>query len=829
MPKKNRSAGDSTPDPRRQPTQDEMLAAGKIPFGTKPEGQSAQDPLKVQIVGDDFFEQLKAAFGQGIGGQGSGKGGKNQFDAIIQSQQAMAQATKDITREMQATAAMIRDLQSSSADTMTKMTEQMAQQRQADRDQMSQMITLMAQGGLGGPGGQPGHGGDEEHNSWYNPYGGGFVSYGSLGQRTRARAANFFSSQYGSQSLPKSGPVSNKRIARARAADAFSQGLGHGGIMGAARRMPWLGGAMAAFDTANNAATWLTDQRAQNAVYQSMTGGANTSMQSGTDAGGLFGDLGQFFAGGRSTSTTGLGNRMAAEGFELGQRFSPGGMTGADAQALFQGVTGMGYTGAQRSGALQFATGNYQSLGMNQAQSMQLISLSAQHAQTSLSELASELQNVTKAAVATGQSAQGVQAAFTQNYAQALQAGLGQGAAQTAGAATNIASAGGRATAGSNTASALNNMSSLYQMAGMSGKTPGQILAGGSQVQEQVLGQFAASRMPAYLGQGAMGALQQIIQNHGGAAAVSKNPGLQQSVAKEFMKTYQGYNPIQVQALMSQIDPGMASKDPQSQMQHVVNLLSGNNMASQAANQQAAMTPQAVSQQEFQSKKAPDVNDGGVKGVGWSNFSWNMKQQGEKDYSDAGFFSNLFGGSESEAAGARQTNATYYNSYQKDTGKTNPVIEGLLTKYGNDPNIRFKVKTASGDKAVTFGEAIQNFSDQLSSGDAQIVSSDKELNGQSVGDVAGTVAGTKVTSTDRQWSGSDYDKVAQEVGATNTNTGQGGSTANNADSSNGTGGKISVTLSPEVQKLFTFSTSGSVILNDSASSGTPAGQSTGPK
>lgn len=823
MPKKNRSAGDSTPDPRRQPSTDEMLAAGKIPLGG-PQGQAARDPVKVEIVGSDFFDQLKAAFGQSMGSP-AGAPGKNQFEAIIQSQQAMAQAAKDITQEMRATAAMIRDLQSSSADTMTKMTEQSARQRQADRDQMTQLIQTLGAGG-GGGGRETGHG-----YAYYDPGQNRYTSYGSLNDRLRARAASRMEARYG-QSSGGAHESEDYKAAMAGSREASSrvaQGLAHSGIRGALSRVPYVGDAMAVGETVNDAAVWLTDERAKNAVYQSMTGGANTSMQSGSDATGLLGDLSSFFAGGSSSNSSGLGNRMAEEGFSLGQRFSPGGMTEADSQALFQGVTGLGYSGSQRSGALSFATGNYRDLGMNQAQSMQMIALSAQHAQTSLSELASQLQSVTRAARATGQSAAGVQQAFAQNYAQALQAGLGQGAAQTAAASTNIATAGGRATAGSNASGALGNMSTLYQIAAMSGKKPGQILAGGAQVQEQALGQFAASRMPAYLGQGAMSALQQIIQDHGGAAAVAKNPGLQQSVAKEFMRTYSGYNPIQVQALMSQIDPSMASKDPQSQMQQVVNLMSGNNMASQAANQREAMTPKAVGQQEFQSKKAPDVNDGGVKGVGWSNFAWNMKQQGEKDYGNAGFFSNLFGGSETTASVARQTNATYYNSYQKDTGKTNPVIEQLLSKYGNDPNIRFRVKTASGDKAVTFGEAIQSFADQLSSGEAQIVSSDKELNGQTVGDVAGSVAGTRVTSAGRQWSGSDYDKVAQDLGATNTNTGQGGSTTNAADASNGTGGTISVTLSPDVQKLFNFSTSGAVQLNGAAAAGTPAPQSTGPK
>jgi hypothetical protein len=835
MPKKNRSQGDSSDgSDKRRPTQDEMIAAGKIPFNN-PQG-GTPDPgkiQKVQIVGDDFFEQLKNFVGGGQSGGGQA-GGKNQFDAIIQSQKAMTQAAHDITQEMKATAAMIRDLQSSSATMMTQMSGQFAQQRQQDRDQMTQLIQVLTMnGGLGGGGtggGSGGHGGGGHGGMGYNPQNGSYQSYGSLGQRMRAGAANYLANTHGTAGLPK-GATNPGRLRKAAAVTNIAGGLAQGGVGSALSRVPYVGAAIAAGESVNKAATWLTDQRAANAPYQSIYGGGNTGMASETDVPGLFGDLGQFFSGGDSNSTTGLGNRMAEEGFSLGQRFTGGGMNDADSRALFQGVSALGYTGDRRSGALNFATGNYQSLGMNQQQSMQLITLSAQHAQGSLAGLATQLQNVTKAAQQTGLSAQSVQAAFTQNYAQALQSGMGQGAGQIASAATNVAAAGGRATTSSNQLSALNNPAMLYMAASQQGMTPGQLEAGSQgnpALMTGALGATTQKMMQSYLGSGTMGSLSQLIQQNGGGAAVSKSPGLQMEVGRQLMQTG-GYNVTAVRAMMQYVDPGMANASDDQIAAWIANQGAGNNLSSQAANMTAANKPQAVGQQEFQSKKAPDINDGGVKGVGFSNYAWNMKQQGEKDYSAAGFWSNLFGGSQSDAAVTRQTNATYYNTYEKNNKKNNPVIEKLLNQYGNDPNIRFKVKTKDGDKAVTFGEAIQNFSDQLSSGTAQIVSSNGDLNGQSVGSIAGTVAGTKVTSTSSSWSGSDYGTVAGEIGATNTDTGQGGSQADNNAASSGTGGTISVSLSPEAQKLFTFSTSGAVSLNSSASAGVPADQSTGPK
>jgi hypothetical protein len=210
----------------------------------------------------------------------------------------------------------------------------------------------------------------------------------------------------------------------------------------------------------------------------------------------------------------------------------------------------------------------------------------------------------------------------------------------------------------------------------------------------------------------------------------------------------------------------------------------------------------------------------GKKGVGFSNFAWDQHSRGESMMSDAGMWSNLFNGDQTNQGNTLEVNSDYYNEMTKGTGKSDPVIEKLISQYGTDPDIRFKVQSKDGEKAVTFGEAIRYFSDQLSSGSASIVSSNKDINNRKVSDIAGST-GAKVTSDKSSWSGSDFAAVASEVGATDGTT--------SAASDNTGGGSITLSLSAEAQRLFSVQTSGGVALDNSAAAGRPSPQSTGPK
>lgn len=823
MPKTNRSHGDSshTGRARRSTPEDEMLAAGRIPLG--PQG-NAGEPTKVQLVSGttDFFDAFKAALGTG---SASAAGG-DQFQAVLRSQEAMTQAAREITEELKVATAMMRDLQGRSLESITRMNEQTARDRAEDRAQMDQLIQMLAAGGIGGGGGGGGHGGGHGGGGHgapiYNPTTGGYVSYGGIGGRINAGVANWINQSQGTPSVGRHASAATRH--RAAIMSRIAGGFAQGGVGMALRRVPVLGATIAAGEGINDVAEWLTNERAQNARYQSVLGGANNSGDSrgnpGTSAGGLIGDLSQFFSGSTSQSTSGLGNRMAEEGYMIGQRFSSGGFDEESARQLFQGVTSLGYTGNRRAGALDFASANYRTMGMGQDESMQLIAMSARYAQSSLQGLSRELQNVTKTATRTGQSAQVMRQAFAETYSAALQASGGAGAGQLAEAATNMTGAGGRLLAGANPLSVLNDPTSKYQMASAMGMTPSQLEAAGQTnpgVTMQALGKRSDMYMRS-LGQGNLKTIQDLIGQQGGKQKVAGDSNLMANVASGLMSS-RGYDITVARNIVSQIDPSMANASDSAIAQYIVNYQTGNNPGAQGQALRDQMTPKNISAGDRAAKKGDQADSAGSHGKGWGSFAWEQHLRGQGMQSDAGPISNLFNGDQTNQGYTLQVNSDYYNELTKGTGKSDPVIEKLISEYGTDPDIRFKVKTKNGDKAVTFGEAIRSFSDQLSSGQASIVSSNKDINNRQVKDIAGST-GAQITSDKNDWQGSDYDKVASEIGA------------NNPDDSakeNTGGGTVTISLSPEAQRLLSVSTSGNVDLDNSAAAGRPAPQSTGPK
>jgi len=794
-----------------------MLAAGRIPLG--PQG-NAGEPAKVQLVSGttDFFDAFKAALGTG---SSSATGSGDQFQAVLRSQEAMTQAAREITEELKVATAMMRDLQVRSAESITRMNEETARQRIDDRAQMDQLIQALSTGGGIDGGGGHGRGGGGGHGH-YDPSSGRFASYGSIGSRVNARAATWLHTNYGTPSVGRHASAQTAR--NAAMMSRVAGGFAHGGAGAALRRVPYVGTAIAAAEGINDAAEWLTNERAQNARYQSVLGGSNNSMDNRgnpvTSVGGLIGDLSQFFSGSSSDSTSGLGNRMAEEGYAIGQRFSSGGFDEESARQLFQGVTSLGYTGDRRAGALDFAGANYKTMGMGQDESMQLIATSAKYAQSSLQGLSRELQNVTKTAVRTGQSAQVMRQAFAETYSAALQASGGAGSGALAEAATNMVGSGGRLLAGANPLSVLNDPTSKYQMASAMGMTPSQLEAAGQTnpgVTMQALGKRSDMYMRS-LGQGNLNTLKDLINQQGGSRKVAGDSNLMANVASSLMGS-RGYDITVARNIVSQIDPSMANASDSAIAQYIVNYQAGNNPGNQASALQDQMTPKNISAADRASKKGDQADSAGSKGVGWGSFAWQQHLRGQAMQDDAGMWSNLFNGDQTNQGYTLQINSDYYNELTKGTGKSDPVIEKLISEYGNDPNIRFKVKTKNGDKAVTFGEAIRSFSDQLSSGQASIVSSNKDLNNRQVKDIAGST-GAQITSDKNDWQGSDYDKVASEIGAGTSDSGAKDNTG---------GGSVTISPTPELQKWFNFATSGNANLDNSAASGRPMDQSTGPK
>ena len=206
-----------------------------------------------------------------------------------------------------------------------------------------------------------------------------------------------------------------------------------------------------AYQGANFIAGKVTDQRAQNAAYQDIYGGTNMA---------------------------GMGQRFLQAGYSMGQLFSGGMTPGMSAQA-FKGVSAMGYQGTARQQRLDFVSSNYKSMGMSVDESMQLIQSASQNLTTSLGDLHKQLQQVTKTAQETGQSAQIMRQSFVQNFGVTSGAGAGLGAGALAtGITATSGLALGRQFAGTSTAGMLGSLQQQAITGVYAGYTnPGQFMA----------------------------------------------------------------------------------------------------------------------------------------------------------------------------------------------------------------------------------------------------------------------------------------------------------------------------------------------------------------
>ena len=141
----------------------------------------------------------------------------------------------------------------------------------------------------------------------------------------------------------------------------------------------------------------IASQRHQNAYYQSILGGSNLA---------------------------GAGQRAEQIGFRLS---TLGNLTGGQANALFQGVTSLDMTGAQRTNAMDQAIQMYDQLGVSIQTSLQLITTAATNGNRELAGLADSIKSVTNAAVAGQVNANVARQTFANLTQAAVQGGV-QGA-----------------------------------------------------------------------------------------------------------------------------------------------------------------------------------------------------------------------------------------------------------------------------------------------------------------------------------------------------------------------------------------------------------------
>lgn len=259
--------------------------------------------------------------------------------------------------------------------------------------------------------------------------------------------------------------------------------LGHGGA--GLRAVPYVGAAIAGVEAVKQGATFVANQRAENAPWQAIYGGSNFSQIQN--------------------------QRLPQMGFQLNQLMS-GGLPWQQSQQAFQGVSALGFSGSQRSSDLNFITSNYMNMGMSVADSLKLVTEASKDFNKNLVGLSSGLKSASDAARNTGQSAQLGRQTFTQQYTNLSQQFGGPGTANVASALTDVTMGMGREMQGLDLSGMYTSQTSRYIMSGLLGESMGNLEAdissgnsrafkGGDEMLQRALKPFQTQQVTAVVAQ----------------------------------------------------------------------------------------------------------------------------------------------------------------------------------------------------------------------------------------------------------------------------------------------------------------------------------------
>ena len=593
------------------------------------------------------------------------------------------------------------------------------------------------------------------------------------------------------------------------AASGFASGFAEGGVMGGMRAIPAVAAPIMAAEAVNKGATWLTNQRAANAQYQSIYNQGNV--------GNIFSDLGSFFSGGSGGSTSGLGNRMGEEGFVLSNRFSSGGLDEASARQLYQGVAGLGWSGNQQAQALQLGQQGYSSMGMPVDQWMSAVSTSAQNLNGDLANLSQQLSTVSSAAVSTGQNANTLRDALISNYQTVSTMVTGAGASSLAGALTMSNAGTSRAFAGMSESGMLSNPVTMNMIAASQGTGANQILyqadqgniqplaSGIQSVQTSLLGNITSPAMKT--------ALSKYTASHGGASNILNSPNTLQEAGMQMMNA-SNIPPSMIPQYMQTIGmtPGASLEDDYAK---IAQTMLGSGVGGAAAAGANNITKLGAGQVQGANQIAAHptgftaITTGGQAGAAQAakaaSTGWIASNIGQSGTANDKSLQTWFTANTNNASTAA---VSAYGQVQSQYKVSDPAISGLIQSIGSDPNVGVTVTTSKGDQTVSLDNAIRLFPDQIASGTATIVGGSDD--GKSVGEVvnkdtgkspykastgnapiAGGVQGSGKTTSAQAWA-----KAHPDAGTTS--------------SGNSTGGSITIDLTPAAQQLVTATMGGSV-------------------
>lgn len=623
----------------------------------------------------------------------------------------------------------------------------------------------------------------------HNRYGLGAARYvEQRDQNGQITHYNAFNRETGAPVLNGQGAMAEIGTAEVGARGAVSSvagALGRGGTIGALRAVPGVGTAMMGAEALYQVSNFVSNQRAANAQYQSIYGGSNME---------------------------GMGQRVHAEGFKLRNSWDNlfgGGntLTQGDADKAFKGVSAMGMQGSQRNKQLDFATSNYKSLGMSVDESLQLIGINAKQASTNLGDLHNQLKAVGDMAKQTGQNADVMRQSFIKTYGTNVQSSLGQASGAISTAEVAMSAGLGRPFGGLDYTSMYNTGGSMAVLAAQSGyqnsaqfsamaQDNPMIMAGA--MDNQLAAAFEAVVPPQVKAQ-----IQQLIDQAGGGDAVANNPGAQQNIAHQIQLGGMIQEQVLRSALKARNLPSIDTLSIEALFQYMVLWVAQKGKGLEVATaKQMAKTDQKTTT-----------------------------------------FSGKAGALDTRTMGVGVT-SSYNAATNTTTVTTDPVIANLTKGIG--ANGMVQVQTADGPQIVTVTEATKNFRDQLIDGTAVIATgADK---GSTVGQKYGKEYNAKKGTSSVTKKGFDYSAFGKKDAAYiqglnlspedlghlaqqfkgNTFRSVGGSNAlryaadkMSSKEASGSGGNITVGITPELAKYLNITTSGKAIVEGGAAAGAP--------
>lgn len=432
-----------------------------------------------------------------------------------------------------------------------------------------------------------------------------------------------------------------------------------------------------------------------------------------------------------TSNAAGFGERFHEEAYRWSLGF---GMSGDMARRSFKGVTALGYNGVAkgqtqgRQEALDFIYHNYNARGMSPEESLGILQTSSHDATVSLQSLSTELRNVSKTAGEAGNNAMVFRQTFQQMLGGAIATGAGPGSAQLAGIFTSTQASYGREFAGSDFSNQLGT-GYQYMVGAQYGVQPGQLQRMMRQNPQEYARMVSGSQMSFI--QGVL-TPQQIQELQG----LIKQYGSTQASIDTIEQLFLNNHPeIDLHVLAASLPANLigVQLDESNVMKWIIQQLAGNTAAAYAGQTKTHAPVSASGTTKSGGYKGGNAQTGKMGLLvppKSSSFTGNRAVEDE--------LSRIHGGTAWWSLGAVQNENKAGKAYvdqMKKSGQRDPVLEALLQNVDDPNSVQVKVSTSSGDRVMSFADAMKYFPNELAAGKATFVSGKEK--GKTTADLLG--------------------------------------------------------------------------------------------